>query len=123
MVVIFTYFYTAMTVNPNQMADDMKNGGFIPEIKPGKVTTDYLDTIMSKLLYRIFIFRSCSNLPAFAVAGGKYTVCSIYGGTSLLILVGVILDTLQQMKSFINASLRWLMDSGRIKGKSSGNIM
>jgi preprotein translocase subunit SecY len=127
MIVLFTYFYTAMTVNPNQMADDMKkNGGFIPGIKPGRATADYLDTVMSRITLPGSIFLGAvAILPAFAMAGGVGDAfAQFYGGTSLLILVGVVLDTLQQIEShLLMRHYDGLMDSGRIKGKSSGNMM
>ena len=127
MIVLFTYFYTAMTVNPNQMADDMKkNGGFIPGIKPGRATADYLDTVMSRITLPGSIFLGLvAILPAFAMAA-KVNVqfAQFYGGTSLLIMVGVVLDTLQQIEShLLMRHYDGLMDSGRIKGKSSGNMM
>ena len=127
MIVLFTYFYTAMTVNPNQMADDMKkNGGFIPGIKPGRATADYLDTVMSRITLPGSLFLGAvAILPAFAMAGGvNMQFAQFYGGTSLLILVGVVLDTLQQIEShLLMRHYDGLMDSGRIKGKSSGNMM
>ena len=127
MIVLFTYFYTAMTVNPNQMADDMKkNGGFIPGIKPGKATAEYLDSIMSRITLPGSLFLGfVAILPAFAMAAGvNIQFAQFYGGTSLLILVGVILDTLQQIEShLLMRHYDGLMDSGRIKGKSSGRIM
>ena len=127
MIVAFTYFYTAMTVNPNQMADDMKkNGGFIPGIKPGRATADYLDNIMSRITFPGSLFLGLvAILPAFAMQGGvNIQFAQFYGGTSLLILVGVILDTLQQIEShLLMRHYDGLMESGRIKGKSSGRIM
>jgi preprotein translocase subunit SecY len=127
MIVAFTYFYTAMTVNPNQMADDMKkNGGFIPGIKPGRATADYLDNIMSRITFPGSLFLGLvAILPAFAMQGGvNVQFAQFYGGTSLLILVGVILDTLQQIEShLLMRHYDGLMESGRIKGKSSGRIM
>ena len=127
MIVLFTYFYTAITVNPNQMADDMKkNGGFIPGIKPGRATSDYLDTIMSRITFPGSLFLGfVAILPAFAMAGGvNIQFAQFYGGTSLLILVGVVLDTLQQIEShLLMRHYDGLMDSGRIKGKSSGSMM
>ena len=127
MIVAFTYFYTAMTVNPNQMADDMKkNGGFIPGIKPGRATSDYLDNVMSRITFPGSLFLGLvAILPAFAMQGGvNVQFAQFYGGTSLLILVGVILDTLQQIEShLLMRHYDGLMDSGRIKGKSSGNNM
>ena len=127
MVVLFTYFYTAITVNPNQMADDMKkNGGFIPGIKPGRATSEYLDSVMSRITLPGSLFLGLvAILPAFAMAGGvNVQFAQFYGGTSLLILVAVILDTLQQIEShLLMRHYDGLMDSGRIKGKSSGRLM
>ncbi|MEC7864229.1 MAG: preprotein translocase subunit SecY [Bacteroidota bacterium] len=127
MIVLFTYFYTAITVNPNQMADDMKkNGGFIPGVKPGRATSDYLDTVMSRITFPGSLFLGfVAILPAFAMAGGiNIQFAQFYGGTSLLILVGVVLDTLQQIEShLLMRHYDGLMDSGRIKGKSSGSMM
>ena len=127
MIVAFTYFYTAVTVNPNQMAEDMKkNGGFIPGIKPGKATAEYLDTIMSRITFPGSLFLGIvAILPAFAMkVGVNMKFAQFYGGTSLLILVGVVLDTLQQIEShLLMRHYDGLMDSGRIKGKSSGRLM
>ncbi|MDA0681827.1 MAG: preprotein translocase subunit SecY [Bacteroidetes bacterium] len=126
LIVVFTYFYTALTVNPNQMADDMKkNGGFIPGIKPGRATADYLDAVMSRITFPGSLFLGfVAILPAFAMAGGvSIQFAQFYGGTSLLILVGVVLDTLQQIEShLLMRHYDGLMDSGRIKGRSSGSM-
>ena len=127
-VVLFTYFYTAITVNPNQMADDMKkNGGFIPGIKPGRATSEYLDAVMSRITFPGSLFLGfVAILPAFAMILFKMDMgfAQFYGGTSLLILVAVVLDTLQQIEShLLMRHYDGLMDSGRIKGKSSGNNM
>lgn len=122
LVVAFTYFYTAITVNPNMMADDMKrNGGFIPGIKPGKHTSGYLDTVMTRITLPGSIFLALvAILPAFASKLGiNQQFALFYGGTSLLILVGVVLDTLKQIESYL--LLRHydgLMKTGRIKGRS-----
>ena len=122
MVIVFTYFYTAITVNPNQMSDDMKkNGGFIPGIKPGKKTAEYLDTVMSRITLPGSIFLGLITiLPAFAMALGVNTeFAHFFGGTSLLILVGVILDTLQQVEShLLMRHYDGLLKSGRIKGRT-----
>ena len=122
MVIIFTYFYTAITVNPNQMADDMKkNGGFIPGIKPGKRTSEYLDDVMSRITLPGSIFLGLITiLPAFAMAlGVNSEFAHFFGGTSLLILVGVILDTLQQVEShLLMRHYDGLLKSGRIKGRT-----
>ena len=127
MIVLFTYFYTAITVNPNQMADDMKkNGGFIPGVKPGRATAEYLDSVMSRITLPGSLFLGIvAILPAFAMAAGvNVQFAQFYGGTSLLILVGVVLDTLQQIEShLLMRHYDGLMDSGRIKGKSSGSMM
>ena len=124
LVVAFTYFYTAITVNPTQMAEDMKkNGGFIPGVKPGKKTVEYLDTIMSRITLPGSIFLGfITILPAFArLIGINQQFAYFYGGTSLLILVGVVLDTLQQIEShLLMRHYDGLMKSGRIKGRSGG---
>ena len=123
LIVVFTYFYTAITINPNQMADDMKrNGGFIPGIKPGKKTAEFIDSVMSKITLPGSIFLAfVAILPAFASkAGINQQFSHFYGGTSLLILVGVVLDTLQQIEShLLMRHYDGLMKSGRIKGRTS----
>ena len=122
LVVLFTYFYTAVTVNPTMMADEMrKNGGFIPGVKPGKKTAEYLDTIMSRVTLPGSIFLGLiAILPAFAMlCGVNNQFASFYGGTSLLILVGVVLDTLQQIEShLLMRHYDGLMKTGRLKGRS-----
>lgn len=122
MIILFTYFYTAVTINPTQMAEDMKkNGGFIPGIKPGRKTVEFLDTIMSRITLPGSIFLALvAILPAFAViAGVNNQFAQFYGGTSLLILVGVVLDTLQQIEShLLMRHYDGLMKSGRIKGRA-----
>ncbi|MEA2041324.1 MAG: preprotein translocase subunit SecY [Bacteroidota bacterium] len=127
LVVIFTYFYTAITVNPTQMADDMKkNGGFIPGIKPGRKTAEHLDSIMSRITFPGSVFLALvAILPAFAmIAGVNNQFAQFYGGTSLLILVGVVLDTLQQIEShLLMRRYDGLMKSGRIKGKGGASSM
>ena len=121
-VVIFTFFYTAVTVNPTMMAEDMKkNGGFIPGVKPGKKTVEYLDSIMSRVTLPGSIFLGLiAILPAFAMLlGVNNQFASFYGGTSLLILVGVVLDTLQQIEShLLMRHYDGLMKTGRLKGRS-----
>ncbi len=127
MVIVFTYFYTAITINPNQMAEDMKkNGGFIPGIKPGKRTAEYIDTIMSRITLPGSIFLGLITiLPAFAmILGINSQFAHFFGGTSLLILVGVILDTLQQIEShLLMRHYDGLLKSGRIKGRTAGATM
>jgi len=121
-VVIFTYFYTAVTVNPTMMAEDMKkNGGFIPGVKPGKKTVEYLDDIMSRVTLPGSVFLGIiSILPAFAmILGVNNQFASFFGGTSLLILVGVVLDTLQQIESYLlMRHYDGLMKTGRLTGRS-----
>ncbi|MGM0376786.1 MAG: preprotein translocase subunit SecY, partial [Bacteroidota bacterium] len=124
LIIVFTYFYTAITINPQQMAEDMKrNGGFIPGVKPGRKTVEFLDSIMSKITLPGSIFLAIvAILPAFAMlAGVDQSFAQFYGGTSLLILVGVVLDTLQQIEShLLMRHYDGLMKSGRIKGRSGG---
>jgi preprotein translocase subunit SecY len=122
LVVVFTYFYTAVTVNPTMMAEDMKkNGGFIPGVKPGKKTAEYLDSIMTKVTLPGAIFLGLiACMPALAnVMGVNNQFASFFGGTSLLIMVGVILDTLQQIESYLlMRHYDGLMKTGRLTGRS-----
>ena len=122
LVVAFTYFYTAVTVNPTMMAEEMKkNGSFIPGVKPGKKTVEYLDTIMSRITLPGSIFLALvAIMPAFAMKlGVNNQFAHFYGGTSLLILVGVVLDTLQQIESYLlMRHYDGLMKTGRLKGRS-----
>jgi len=122
LVIIFTYFYTAVTVNPTMMAEDMKkNGGFIPGVKPGKKTAEYLDSIMTKVTLPGSIFLAMiACMPALAnVMGVNNQFASFFGGTSLLIMVGVILDTLQQIESYLlMRHYDGLMKTGRLTGRS-----
>jgi preprotein translocase subunit SecY len=124
LIVVFTYFYTAITINPTQMAEDMKrNNGFIPGIKPGKRTTEYLDLIMSRITLPGSIFLAIiAIMPAFArIIGINQGFAAFFGGTSLLILVGVVLDTLQQIEShLLMRHYDGLLKSGRIKGRTGG---
>lgn len=122
LIIIFTYFYTAITINPVQMAEDMKkNGGFIPGIKPGRKTVEFIDSIMSKITLPGSVFLAIiAILPAIAVqAGITPQFAQFFGGTTLLILVGVVLDTLQQIEShLLMRHYDGLMKSGRVKGRS-----
>ena len=122
LIIVFTYFYTAITINPVQMAEDMKkNGGFIPGIKPGRKTVEFIDTIMSRITFPGSIFLAIvAILPSLAVkAGVSSQFAQFYGGTSLLILVGVVLDTLQQIEShLLMRHYDGLMKSGRVKGRT-----
>ena len=121
LIILFTYFYTAITINPMQMAEDMKrNNGFIPGIKPGKPTAEYIDTIMSRITLPGSLFLAAiAILPAFTgYFGVQQEFASFFGGTSLLILVGVVLDTLQQIESHLMMRhYDGLLSSGRIKGR------
>jgi preprotein translocase subunit SecY len=122
LIIVFTYFYTAITINPVQMAEDMKkNGGFIPGIKPGRKTVEFFDTIMSRITFPGSVFLAIvAILPSIAVKSGITSqFAQFYGGTSLLILVGVVLDTLQQIEShLLMRHYDGLMKSGRVKGRS-----
>jgi preprotein translocase subunit SecY len=123
MILLFTYFYTAITINPNQMAEDMKkNGGFIPGVKPGRKTAEFIDNVMSKITLPGSMFLGLvAIMPAIiAQIGVSQQFAQFYGGTSLLILVGVVLDTLQQIEShLLMRHYDGLTKSGRIKGRSS----
>jgi len=126
LIIFFTYFYTAITINPNQMAEDMKkNGGFIPGVKPGKKTAEFIDNVMSRITLPGSIFLGfVAIMPAFVrMVGITSQFAQFYGGTSLLILVGVVLDTLQQIEShLLMRHYDGLTKSGRIKGRSSYNV-
>ena len=123
LIIVFTYFYTAITVNHNQMAEDMKkNGGFIPGVKPGKKTAEFIDNVMSRITLPGSIFLAfVAIMPALVrLFGVSSQFAQFYGGTSLLILVGVVLDTLQQIEShLLMRHYDGLMKSGRIKGRTS----
>ncbi|MDY3858680.1 MAG: preprotein translocase subunit SecY, partial [Muribaculaceae bacterium] len=125
LIVAFTYFYTAITVRPTQMAEDMKrNNGFIPGVKPGKKTAEYLDSIMSRITLPGSIFLGIvAILPAFArLCGVSQNFAQFFGGTSLLIMVGVVLDTLTQIESHLMMHhYDGLMKDGKIKGRTTGS--
>lgn len=125
MIIIFTYFYTAITVNPKNMAEEMKrSGGFVPGIKPGKPTADFIDNIMSRITLPGSIFLAIvAILPSLAMLiGVTNKFAQFFGGTSLLILVGVVLDTLQQIEShLLMRQYDGLMKSGRLKGRSTSS--
>jgi len=122
LIIAFTFFYTAITVNPTQMSDDMKkNGGFIPGIKPGLATSSFIDDVISKITFPGAVFLAIiAILPSVAVKFGiKSEFAHFYGGTSLLILVGVVLDTLQQIESYLlMRHYDGLMKTGRVTGRS-----
>lgn len=125
LIVAFTYFYTAITVRPTQMAEDMKrNNGFIPGVKPGKKTAEYLDAIMSRITLPGSLFLGIvAILPAFArFFGISQNFAQFFGGTSLLIMVGVVLDTLQQVEAHLKMHhYDGLMKEGKIKGRTTGS--
>ncbi len=122
MIIAFTYFYTAITINPTQMAEDLKrNNGFIPGVKPGKRTAEYIDTIMSRITLPGSVFLALvAIMPAFAsFFGVSGQFAQFFGGTSLLIIVGVVLDTLQQIEShLLMRHYDGLLKSGKIKGRT-----
>jgi len=123
LIILFTYFYTAIIVNPVQMADDMKrNGGFIPGVKPGKQTANFIDNVMSRITFPgAVLLAFIALMPSFArIFGVNTQFAGFFGGTSLLIMVGVILDTLQQIEShLLMRHYDGLMKSGRIKGRTA----
>lgn len=122
LILVFTFFYTAITVNPSQIAEDMKrNGGFIPGVKPGKQTSEFIDNILTRITFPGSIFLAIvAILPAFAkIAGVTAGFSQFYGGTTLLIMVGVILDTLAQIESYLlMRHYEGMMKSGKVKGRS-----
>ncbi len=122
LILIFTFFYTAITINSNDIADNLKrNGGFIPGVKPGKQTSEFIDTVLSRITLPGALFLAViAILPSFAVRlGVSQNFAQFFGGTSLLIMVGVILDTLQQIESYLlMRHYEGMMKSGRVKGRS-----
>jgi preprotein translocase subunit SecY len=122
MILIFTFFYTAITINSNDIADNLKrNGGFVPGVKPGKETSEFIDTVLSRITLPGALFLTLiAILPAFAVRlGVDQNFAQFFGGTSLLILVGVVLDTLQQIESYLLMKhYEGMMKSGKVKGRS-----
>ncbi len=122
LILIFTFFYTAITINSNDIADNLKrNGGFVPGVKPGRETAEFIDTVLSRITLPGALFLVIiAILPAFAVqAGVGQNFAQFFGGTSLLILVGVVLDTLQQIESYLlMRHYEGMMKSGRVKGRS-----
>ncbi|MCS6822476.1 MAG: preprotein translocase subunit SecY [Microscillaceae bacterium] len=120
LIIVFTYIYTAITINPKQIADDMKrSNGFIPGVKPGEPTALYIDTILSRITFPGALFLALiAILPAIAIRFGIVSNFSqFYGGTSLLIMVGVIVDTLQQINSYLlKRKYDGLMETGKVKG-------
>ena len=123
LIFAFTYFYTAIMINPMQISEDLKkNNGFIPGVKPGRTTAEYIDTIMSRITLPGALFLGIvAIMPAFAsLFGVTNSFAQFFGGTSLIIMVGVILDTLQQIESYLlMRHYDGLMESGKIKGRGS----
>ena len=126
LIILFTYFYTAITLNPTQMAEDMKrNNGFIPGVKPGKPTADYIDTVMSRITFPGSLFIAfIAVMPAFAsLLNVQQGFSQFFGGTSLLILVGVVIDTLTQIESHLMMRhYDGLLNSGRVRSTHNGVI-
>ena len=122
LIIVFTFFYTAISVNPQQIADDMKRGGgFIPGVKPGQQTSEYISSILDRITFPgSLMLAIVATLPAFASLLGVSTdFAHFFGGTSLLIMVGVVLDTLQQVESYLlMRRYEGLMKSGRVKGRT-----
>lgn len=126
LIIAFTFFYTAISINPNQIADDMKRGGgFIPGVKPGQPTSDFIATILDRItLPGSILLAAIAIFPAIASMFGMTQIfASFFGGTSLLILVAVVLDTLQQIESYLLMKrYEGLMESGRIQGRSTSVV-
>ncbi|HAG06376.1 MAG TPA: preprotein translocase subunit SecY [Cryomorphaceae bacterium] len=123
LILVFTYFYTAIQINTTQIADDLKrNGGFVPGIKPGEATGSYIDDVLAKItLPGAILLAAIAILPSIAMtAGMNMQWAQFYGGTSLLIIVGVVLDTLMQVESYLlNSHYDGLMDGGRLSGRNN----
>jgi preprotein translocase subunit SecY len=121
LIIIFTFFYTAIMINPRKMADDMKrNGGFIPGVRPGEETAEYIDTLVSRITLPGSIFLAMiAILPSIAHSAGITSGFEMFfGGTSLLIMVGVVLDTLQQIETYLlNRHMDGLMEGTKVKGR------
>ena len=127
MILVFTYFYTAITVNPNQIADDLKrSGGFVPGVKPGRATSEYIDNILTKITLPGAIYLALVAIfPAIAMLFGvTREFAQFYGGTSLIIMVGVVLDTLQQIESYLlMRHYDGMMKSGKLRGRTENIAM
>lgn len=121
LIIVFTYFYTAITINPKQIADDLKrNGGFVPGVKPGTETADFIDTVLSRITFPgSLMLAGVAIIPAFAmIAGVGDSFAMFMGGTSMLIMVGVVLDTLQQIETYLlNRHYDGLMEGSKIRGR------
>lgn len=125
LIIVFTYFYTAIMINPRKIADDLKrSGGFVPGVKPGEDTAEYIDTLVSRITFPGSLFLAViAILPAIAkIAGVNDAFAMFFGGTSVLIMVGVVLDTLQQIESYLlNRHMDGLMEGTRVKGRRTAN--
>ncbi|MEL6592292.1 MAG: preprotein translocase subunit SecY [Bacteroidota bacterium] len=126
MIIIFTYFYTAITVRPDEIASQLKrNGGFIPGVKPGKKTEEYIDNVLSRITLPGSVFLAfVAIFPAIAIVlGSSSGFAQYFGGTTLLIMIGVVLDTLQQIESYLlMRHYDGLMQSGRVSGRKRSGI-
>jgi preprotein translocase subunit SecY len=125
LIIVFTYFYTAIMINPRKMAEDLKrNGGFIPGVRPGEETAEYIDTLISRITLPGSLFLALiAILPSIAWQAGIRSGFELFfGGTSLLIMVGVVLDTLQQIESYLlNRHMDGLMEGARVRGRRTPN--
>jgi preprotein translocase subunit SecY len=125
LIVVFTYFYTAIMINPNKIADDLKkSGGFIPGVRPGEETAEYVDQVVSRITFPGSLFLALiAILPSIAkLAGVNDSFAMFFGGTSILIMVGVVLDTLQQIETYqLNRNMDSLMDGTRVRGRRGAN--
>lgn len=125
LIIVFTYFYTAIMINPRKIADDLKkSGGFIPGVRPGEETAEYIDTLVSRITFPGSLFLAAiAILPSMAkIAGVNDAFAMFFGGTSILIMVGVVLDTLQQIESYLlNRHMDGLMEGTRVKGRRQPN--
>jgi len=125
LIIVFTYFYTAIMINPRKIADDLKrSGGFIPGVRPGEETAEYIDSLVSRITFPGSLFLAIiAILPAIAkIVGVNDAFAMFFGGTSLLIMVGVVLDTLQQIESYLlNRHMDGLMEGTRVKGRRTAN--
>jgi preprotein translocase subunit SecY len=125
LIIVFTYFYTAIMINPRKIADDLKrSGGFIPGVKPGEDTANFIDTLVSRITFPGSLFLAIiAIIPAIAkLVGVNDAFAMFFGGTSLLIMVGVVLDTLQQIETYLlNKHMDGLMDGSRVRGRRAPN--
>jgi preprotein translocase subunit SecY len=125
LIIVFTYFYTAIMINPNKIADDLKrSGGFIPGVRPGEETASHIDNVVSRITFPGSLFLALiAILPSIAkLVGINDGFAMFFGGTSILIMVGVVLDTLQQIETYqLNQHMDGLMEGTRVKGRRQSN--